>query len=772
MADEVKRNLDDEALAMHASGRPGKLEITPTKPLTTQRDLSLAYSPGVAAPCLKIHEDPDKAYDYTNRGNMVAVISNGTAVLGLGNLGALAGKPVMEGKCVLFKRFADVDAIDIDVDTEDPEEFINAVKYLGPSFGGINLEDIKSPECFIIEQRLRELMDIPVFHDDQHGTAIISAAGLISALDITGKNMKDIKLVVNGAGAAAIACVELIKAMGVPHDNVLMCDKKGVIYQGRAEDMNQWKSAHAANTKDRTLTDALRGADVFWGLSAADCVTPEMVKGMAKSPIIFAMANPNPEIKPELAREARPDAIIATGRSDYPNQINNVLGFPYIFRGALDVRARTINDDMKIAAAKALARLAREDVPDEVDAAYGRRLRYGPDYIIPVPFDPRLIVEIPPAVAKAATDSGVARKPIESEKVYRAALRARLDPTADTLELIFTRVRNNPQRVVFAEGEEERMIRAAISFRDAGYGNPILIAREEVVQQKLLHLGLELGEGIEVHNARLSAHNQRYASYLFKRLQRRGLLERDCQRMVNQQRNTFGACMVAHGDADAMVTGLSRNFNICYDDIKKAIDAKTADSAFGVSMCITSNRTVFMADTAVQMISDADRLANVAVAAAKFAERMGHKPRVALISYSTFGQIAEARATLMRDTVAKLDNLEVNFEYEGEMAPDVALDYDLMKRLYPFSRLTGPANVMIMPTLQSANIATKFLGKMLAGKQGTVIGPLLQGLKAPAQIVGMGATVSDIVTAAALSAHEAISEKAATEKATTEKAAA
>jgi malate dehydrogenase (oxaloacetate-decarboxylating)(NADP+) len=769
MAEEINRNLDEEALAMHASGRPGKLEITPTKPLTTQRDLALAYSPGVAAPCLKIHEDPDKAYDYTSRGNMVAVISNGTAVLGLGNLGALASKPVMEGKSVLFKRFADVDSIDIEVDTEDPEEFINCVKLLGPSFGGINLEDIKSPECFMIEQRLRELMDIPVFHDDQHGTAIISAAGLVSALDITGKNIKDIKLVVNGAGAAAIACVELIKSMGMPHDNVIMCDTKGVIYKGRTEEMNQWKSAHAANTKDRTLTEALRGADAFWGLSVANCVSPEMVKGMAKNPIIFAMANPNPEIKPELAKEVRPDAIVATGRSDYPNQINNVLGFPYIFRGALDVRARTINDDMKIAAAKALAKLAREDVPDEVDAAYGRRLRYGPDYIIPVPFDPRLIVEIPTAVAKAAVDSGVARKKIENEKTYRAALRSRLDPTADTLELIFTRVRNNPQRVVFAEGEEERMIRAAIAFRDAGYGTPVLIAREEVVKDKLQQLGLIAGDGIEIHNARLSHHNQKYADYLFKRLARRGVLQRDCQRMVNQQRNVFGACMLANGDVDSMVTGLSRNFTVCYEDIKKAIDAKSPESAFGISMCITPSRTVFMADTAVSQISTPERLADIAIRSAKFAERMGHQPRIGIISYSTFGQLADKYSQLMRDTVARLDELEVDFEYEGEMAPDVALDYDLMKRLYPFTRLSGPANVLIMPTLQSANIATKLLSKMMGGKQGTVIGPLLQGLNAPAQIVGMGATVSDIVTAAALSAHEAIADKAG--KAGTKKAA-
>jgi malate dehydrogenase (oxaloacetate-decarboxylating)(NADP+) len=757
MSTDPKNSLEADALAFHTMGRPGKLEITPTKPMATQRDLSLAYSPGVAAPCLKIHENPDLAYEYTTRGNMVAVISNGTAVLGLGDLGALAGKPVMEGKSVLFKRFADVDSIDIEVDTKDPEEFINCVKLLGPSFGGINLEDIKSPECFMIEQRLRELMDIPVFHDDQHGTAIISAAGLINALDITGKNIKDIKLVVNGAGAAAIACVELIKAMGVPHDNVIMCDSKGVIYKGRTIDMNQWKSAHAAETKDRTLTDALRGADAFWGLSVANCVTPEMIKGMSKSPIVFAMANPDPEIKPELAREARPDAIIATGRSDYANQVNNVLGFPYIFRGALDVRARTINEDMKLAAAKSLAALAREDVPDEVDAAYGKRLRYGPDYIIPVPFDPRLIVEVPTAVAKAAVASGVARKKIENEKAFRSALRARLDPTADTLELIFTRLRNNPRRVVFAEGEEERMIRGAIAFRDAGYGTPILIAREEVVKERMTQLGYGAPDGIEIHNARLSQHNARYVEFLFKRLQRRGLLLRDCQRMVNQQRNVFAACMVAHGDADAMVTGLSRNFAVCYDDIRKAIDARGPNAAFGISMCVMPGRTIFLADTAVNSVIEPNRMAEIAIRSATFAERMGQVPRVAIVSYSTFGQVNDERAAFMRETAAKLDELEVGFEYEGEMAPDVALDYDLMKRLYPFSRLTGPANVLIMPSLQTANIATKLLQKIMTGKQGTVIGPLLQGLEHPAQIVAMGATVSDIVTAAAFAGHESIS---------------
>ncbi len=755
MTDDIKRNLDAEALAFHMQGRPGKISILPTKPLTTQRDLSLAYSPGVAAPCLRIEKNPDEAYDYTSRGNLVAVISNGTAVLGLGDLGALAGKPVMEGKAVLFKRFADVDAIDLEVDTRDPDAFVDCVKLLGPSFGGINLEDVKAPECFMIEQRLRELLDIPVFHDDQHGTAIISAAGLINALDITGKSLKDIKLVVNGAGAAAIACVELIKAMGVPHDNVVLCDSKGVIYKGREQSMNQWKSAHAAETKDRTLAEALRGADCFWGLSVADAVTPEMAKSMAKKPIIFAMANPNPEIRPEAARAACPDAIIATGRSDYPNQINNVLGFPYIFRGALDVRARTINDAMKLAAARALAELARQDVPDEVDAAYGKRLRYGPDYIIPVPFDPRLIVEIPTAVARAAVESGVARKPIGDEKAFRGSLRARLDPTADTLELIFTRLRNSPRRVVFAEGEEERMIRAALAFRDAGYGTPVLIAREEVVKESLLQLGLGDADGVEIHNARKSQHNARYTEYLFKRLQRKGVLLRDCQRMVNQQRNTFAACMVAHGDADALVTGLSRNFAVCWGDIQKAIDPRAGGSAFGISMCVMPERTIFVADTAINSAIDAARMAEIAVRAAGFAERMGHTPRVGIISYSTFGQMDDERARFMRETVKRLEASGAAFEYEGEMAPDVALNYDLMKRLYPFTRLTGPANVLIMPSLQTANIATKLLDK-LAGKSATVIGPLLQGMQRPAQIVPMGATVSEIVTAAAFAAHEAI----------------
>jgi len=748
------RVTDSEALAFHAQGRPGKLQITPTKPLVTQRDLSLAYSPGVAAPCLAIHDNPDSVYDYTARGNMVAVISNGTAVLGLGDLGALASKPVMEGKAVLFKRFADVDGIDLEVDTSDVEEFINCVRFLGPSFGGINLEDIKAPDCFIIEQRLREVMTIPVFHDDQHGTAIISAAGLINALDLTGRTAKKIKMVVNGAGAAAIACVELFKALGVPNDHVIMCDTKGVIYQGRREGMNQWKSAHAVETKLRTLEEALKGADVFVGLSVKGAVTPENVKSMAKNPIIFAMANPDPEITPEEVRAVREDAIVATGRSDYPNQINNVLGFPYIFRGALDVRASTINDEMKLAAAKALAELARKDVPDEVDAAYGgRRLRYGPEYIIPVPFDPRLVVEIPAAVAAAAVKTGVARKPIKDFEAYRRALRARLDPTADSLELIFEAVKSNPRRVVFAEGEEERTIRAALQFKAAGYGTPVLVAREEVVQAKLKEMQLPGEANFEIHNARLSPHVEKYRDYLYKRLHRKGYMPRDCQRMVNQNRNVFAAIMVATGDADAMVTGLTRSFIVNYDDIRRVIDTPSPAGAFGLSIAIAQGRTVFVADTAVHIEPSAERLAEIAIEAAAWAQRMGHEPRVALLSFASFGQPQRDHGERIREAVGVLDRKGVKFEYDGEMAADIALDYDLMRRLYPFCRLTGPANVLVMPDLSSAHIAAKLL-QNIGGV--TLLGPIMNGFDKPAQVLRLGATVSDIVTMAVLAAYQVV----------------
>ncbi len=751
-----QRVTDEEALLLHSSGRPGKIAIAPTKPLVTQRDLSLAYSPGVAAPCLEIARDPDLAYDYTAKGNLVAVISNGTAVLGLGDLGALGAKPVMEGKAVLFKRFADVDGIDLEIDTRDVDEFVNCVRFLGKTFGGINLEDIKAPECFLIEERLREVMDVPVFHDDQHGTAIIVAAGLINALDLTDRRLEDVKLVVNGAGAAAIACIDLLNHMGLPRENVILCDSKGVIYRGRTEHMNQWKSAFAADTDARTLADALAGADVFFGLSVGGAVTREMVDSMASRPIVFAMANPDPEITPEEVREVRPDAIVATGRSDYPNQINNVLGFPYIFRGALDVRAREINDAMKIAAAEALARLAREDVPEEVESAYaGRRLRYGPDYIIPVPFDPRLIVSVPKAVAQAAMDSGVAGKPIIDMERYTKELSARLNPTASSLQFIFDRLRGHRERkrVVFAEGEQERVIRAAIAFYQGGYGIPVLVGREDQIRETLKGAGLEDVAELEIQNARVSIHNERYTDYLYHRLQRKGALYRDCQRMVNQNRNVFAACMVAHGDADAMVTGVTRNFAVCYQDVLRVLDPRPGQTVFGLTILITQRRTVFIADTQVHEHPTASQLADIAVQTAITARQMGHEPRVALLSFANFGNPPLEQAETCRAAVAELDRREVSFEYDGEMAADTALDEELMRTYYPFCRLSGPANILIMPSLHSANISAKLL-QQLSGE--AAIGPLLIGLNKPVQIARMGATVSDLVNLGALAAYETI----------------
>ncbi len=746
------RITEQEALDLHACGRPGKFEIQATKPLTTQRDLSLAYSPGVAVPCLKIKEDESKAYDYTAKGNIVAIVSNGTAVLGLGNLGAQAAKPVMEGKAVLFKRFADVDGIDLEVDTQDVDEFVNCVRFLGKSWGGVNLEDIKAPECFVIEARLKELMDIPVFHDDQHGTAIITTAGFINALALTRRDISAVKVVINGAGAAGIACAELIKAMGVPHDHVVLCDTRGVIYEGRSEGMNQWKSAHAAKTEARSLEDAFKGADVCMGLSAKGAFTPEMIKSMADQPIIFAMANPDPEITPEEVAELRDDAIVATGRSDYPNQINNVLGFPYIFRGALDVRASAINMDMKIAAAEALAKLAREDVPDEVARAYdSKALRYGRNYIIPAPFDPRLIVDVPKAVAKAAMESGVARKPIKDLKAYEQQLSGRLDPTAANLQRIFAKVQDHPKRVVFAEGEEERTIRAALAFQQAGYGTPVLVGREEHVLATMKSIGLE-NSSLEIHNARLSKNNARYVDYLYQRLGRRGKLRRDCQRMANQNRNVFAACMLACGEADAMVTGLTRSFGVAYDDIRRAIDPKPKRRVFGLSILVLRGRSVFIADTSVQELPNAEQLADIAVQSAEAARSMGHEPRVALLSYSNFGNPWHPEAQRIRDAVQLLDLREPDFEYDGEMQASVALNHELMREHYPVCRLTGAANVLVMPGLHSANITAKLVQQTGGG---TVIGPILIGLGKPAQVVQLGATVNDLVTAAALAAYEA-----------------
>ena len=739
---------DREALLYHSYGRPGKIEIVASKPMATQRDLSLAYSPGVAVPVNAIAEDPAKAYDYTAKGNLVAVISNGTAILGLGNLGALASKPVMEGKAVLFKRFADVDSIDLELKTEDPQAFIDAVELLEPSFGGINLEDIAAPNCFIIEAALKEKMNIPVFHDDQHGTAIITAAGLINACHLTGRDLADIKVVVNGAGAAAIACTALIKAMGVRHENVIMCDRKGTIYQGRIEGMDQWKSAHAVPTEARDLTEALSGADVFLGLSAAGALKPEMVKDMAPAPIIFAMANPDPEISPPDARAARPDAIIATGRSDYPNQVNNVLCFPFIFRGALDVRATAINEEMKIAAAYAIADLARQQVPEEVAAAYGGRASsFGPEYIIPSPFDPRLMEIVPAAVAKAAMETGVAQQPIDDLEAYRTRLRARLNPTTSVLTLAYEAARANPKRVVFAEGEEEVVLRAAIQFRDGGYGIPVLVGREGL-HNKLRDMGVADPESFEVHNSVNSPHVPQMVEMLYERLQRRGYLRRDIERMVNRDRNIFGSLLLKLGLGDAMITGVTRTYSQTMREVRRVIDPAEGKTAFGIHVLVGQHHTIFMADTTVNERPSAEMLADIADRTAQVARRMGHEPRVAFLSYSTFGNPPGSWLDNIRDAVHILDDRQPAFEYEGEMSPDVALNPRVMAN-YPFCRLSGPANVLVMPGLQSGNLSAKLL-RELGGS--AVIGPMLIGMEKPVQIATMASTASDLVTLAVLAA--------------------
>jgi malate dehydrogenase (oxaloacetate-decarboxylating)(NADP+) len=751
MSNESKVQFSDrEALFYHSTGRPGKIEIIASKPMATQRDLSLAYSPGVAVPVQAIADDPATAYDYTAKGNLVAVITNGTAILGMGNLGALAAKPVMEGKAVLFKRFADVDSIDIELATEDPEAFINAVALMEPTFGGINLEDIAAPECFIIEQALKEKMNIPVMHDDQHGTAIIAAAGLINAVHLTGKDLKQIRVVVNGAGASAIACTELIKAVGVPNDHVIMCDSKGVIWQGRTEGMNQWKSGHAVKTECRTLSEALNGADVFLGLSVKGAMTPDMVKSMGPHPIIFAMANPDPEITPPDAKAVRPDCIIATGRSDYPNQVNNVLGFPFIFRGALDVRATAINEEMKIAAARALAELARQQVPEEVAIAYGGKTpSFGTDYIIPAPFDPRLMEIVPAAVAQAAMDSGVATKPILDMDAYRLSLRARLNPTTSVLSLAYENARAHPKRVIFAEAEEEVVLRAAIAFRDGGCGTPVLIGRDSV-RDKLRGLGVDDPESFEIHNSRISPLVPKMVEMLYSRQQRRGYTRRDCERLVNTDRNIFGALLLQMGEADAMISGVTRPFAQTMRDVRRVIDPAEGKTAFGIHILVGQHHTVFMADTTVNERPTSAELADIATQTAQVARRMGHEPRVAFLSYSTFGNPPGNWLEPIREAVAILDAKGVSFEYEGEMAPDVALNPHLAAN-YPFSRLSGPANVLIMPGLQSANLSAKLL-RELGGD--IVIGPMLVGMEKSVQIATMASNASELVTLAVLAAGE------------------
>ena len=741
---------DEQALRFHAEPTPGKLALQPTKPMATQRDLSLAYSPGVAVPVEEIAKNKDLVYDYTSKGNMVAVISNGTAILGLGNLGAMASKPVMEGKSVLFKRFADIDSFDIEVEEEDAQAFIECVKRFGNTFGGINLEDIGSPECFIIESELRDLIDVPVFHDDQHGTAIIATAGLINACHLTGRKFEDIKLVLSGAGAAGLSVLNLVKRMGVKDENAIVVDSRGVIYRGRKEYMDQWKTPHAVDTDKRTLAEAMVGADVFFGLSVADIVTEDMVASMAPNPIIFAMANPDPEIRPEAIKSVRDDAIIATGRSDYPNQVNNVLGFPYIFRGALDVRARNVNDEMKLACAQALADLARQDVPEEVAAAYhGNRPKYGPEYIIPAPFDPRLISEIPPYVAQAAMDTGEARKPIEDMEAYKKSLARRQDPTAAILQGITATVQEEPKTIVFAEGEEPAVIRAAQAFQQRGLGKAILIGREKPIYDNMKLLGVERPESLTVLNARLFDRNAEFTEYLYRRLQRKGFLRRDAQRLVNNDRNVFSALMLQHGLADGMVSGVTRSYDVVMRDVRLVLDHRPEERTMGVSVVVNKGQTLFISDTNVTELPDAWDLANIAESTAHFARSFGFEPRVAFLSYSTFGNPVGERMKKVREAVQILDERNVDFEYEGDISADVALD-PLHMLTYPFSRLTDAANVLIMPAIHSASISTKLV-KAVGGA--TVLGPFLTGLEKPVQICSLGATASDIVQMATLAAY-------------------
>lgn len=743
---------DEEALDFHRVPTPGKISMAPTKPMATQRDLSLAYSPGVAVPVLAIAADADKAYDYTSKGNMVAVISNGTAILGLGNLGHMASKPVMEGKSVLFKRFADVDSFDVEVKTTDPDEFITVVKNIGDTWGGINLEDIKSPECFVIESELQDLLDIPVFHDDQHGTAIISTAGLINACHIAGKRLDEVKVVLSGAGAAGLSSIALMKAAGVKAENTVICDREGVVYRGRPHDMDQWKAAHATDTPLRTMAEAMVGADVVLGLSAKGAITKEMVASMAPNPIIFAMANPDPEITPEDVKSVRSDAIIATGRSDYVNQINNVLAFPYLFRGALDVRARQVNHEMKVACAQALAALAREDVPDEVAAAYrGRKLKFGPDYIIPTPFDPRLIWYIPPFIAQAAMDTGVARQPIEDMDAYRHSLRSRVDPSAALMQKITSAVRGGPdKRVVFAEGEEPAVIRAAWAFKQAELGTPVLVGREDLVRQNAAEAGLNFDElGIEITNARVSGRNAEYTDWLYAKLQRRGYLRRDVQRMINQDRNYYAATLVAQGEADALVAGVTRNFNMALKEVQRVLDVH--DTLIGLSILLARGRTLFVADTSIHELPGAEELAEIAIKAADTVRRLGRNPRVAFLSYSAFGNPPGDRGEKVREAIRILDRKGVDFEYEGEMPPEVALDPH-GHPAYPFNRLSKPANTLVMPAIHSAAISTKLV-QALGGA--TLIGPLLVGLEKSVQIVSLGASVNEILTAATFAAYDA-----------------
>ena len=749
---KIEHYSDKEALEFHNTNKSGKIEINSSKPMTTKRDLALAYSPGVAAPVKAIYKNPELAYDYTTKGNLVAVISNGSAILGLGNLGAIASKPVMEGKAVLFKRFADIDSIDLEIDSNDPEEIINSIKNFSKSFGGINLEDIAAPDCFIIEEKLKKILDIPVFHDDQHGTAIITCAALVNAIDITKKDIKKIKIVVNGAGASAMACVDLIKKKGVPQKNITMIDRKGVIHKKRS-DLNKWKKSHSIETNCRTLSDAIKNADVFLGLSSAGVLKKDMIKKMSKKPIIFACANPDPEIIPEDVEDVRDDAIIATGRSDYPNQVNNLIGFPYIFRGALDVRAKTINDEMKIAAADAIASLARERVPDEVAAAMGgERPKYGKDYIIPSTFDPRLISVIPVAVAKAAIKSGVARKKIENFELYSEQLKQRLDPSVTIMQGINSQIKKTQKRVVFADGEDENNLKAAIAFKNSGLGVPILVAKEDIVKKKLKEIGYSENFNIKIVNSKNKDLRNKYSNFIFSKLHRKeGLLERDCDKMVRNDRVVWASCMVECGDADAMVTGNTRRYSSSLKKITKVIDSRPGEIMFGLNMVVNKGKTVFIADTTVHEYPSSKELAEIAKSSARVVRLFGFDPKIAFLSHSTFGQPITSRTKHIRDAVDILKEKKVDFKFDGDMQPDVALD-DTYKELYPFSEIVGNANVLIMPGQHSAAISYKIM-KTLGGAK--VIGPLLIGLGQAIEICPLRSSTSDILNLASVAAYSA-----------------
>ena len=749
---KIDHYTDKEALDFHRHNKPGKIEISSSKNMTTKRDLALAYSPGVAAPVKAISKNPETAFDYTSKGNLVAVISNGSAILGMGNLGALASKPVMEGKAVLFKRFADIDSIDLEIDSEDPNEIIRSIKNFAPSFGGINLEDIAAPDCFIIEEKLKEILDIPVFHDDQHGTAIITTAALLNALDITKKKIDKVKIVVNGAGASAMACANLFKKSGVPQKNITMVDRKGVIYTGR-ENLNQWKSVHAIKTDNRTLTDAIKNADVFLGLSAKGALTKDMVKKMNDNPIIFACANPDPEIKPEEVEEVRDDAIIATGRSDYPNQVNNLIGFPYIFRGALDVRSKVINEEMKVAAANAIANLAKEEVPDEVVAAMGgERPHYGKDYIIPSTFDPRLISVIPAAVAKAAINTGVARIKIKDFEQYKDQLKQRLDPTVTIMQGINTYIKKKPKKVVFADGEDENMLKAAIAFKNSNLGIPVLVGKEDLIKKQIKKIGYNENFDIEIVNSKDTDKRERYAKYLFGKLQRqKGMLERDCDRLVRNDRVIWASCMVACKDADAMVTGNTRRYSSSLEKISKVVDPRKGEIMFGLNLIVNRGKTIFICDTSVIEYPDANQLAEMAKSAARVVRLFGFDPKVAFLSHSTFGEPATDRTKRLSDAVEILKKDKVDFKFDGEMQPDVALE-ELYKELYPFSEIVGNSNVLIMPSQHSAAISYKMIKSMSRAK---VIGPLLIGLGLPIEIAPLRTSTSEIINLASIAAYSA-----------------